>query len=194
MRAGALGNDKEIRMKLRNGAAAIAVLTVAAAGQARAQLGILDEMKIGLLDHDAPIGADHREPGIDANGEVLFVSPGFRAPIWAPRPDVGVNINSAGKNSYAYAGLTWTANFSPVCFGDLSVGGAIHDGPNAVATTQQDHKGLGTRLLFHESVELGYRFTAQWSLAAFIDHVSNAGLGGHNPGITNVGGRVGYKF
>jgi hypothetical protein len=174
--------------------AAIAVTAILAAGPAKAQLGILDEAKFGVTDHDAPIGADHRERGADINLEALFVSPGILAPIWAPRPDVGVNINSAGGNSYAYAGLTWTVNFTSVFFGDLSAGGAIHDGPDTVSIHTRDHKGLGTRLLFHESVELGYRITPIWSVAAFLDHVSNAGLGSQNPGITNVGARIGYKF
>jgi len=181
-------------MRSRDIAVAAAILAYAGAGAAKAQMGILDEVKLGVLDHDAPIGADHRERGADINAEALFVSPGFLAPVWAPRPDVGVNINSLGKTSYAYAGLTWAANFSPVCFADLSVGGAIHDGPDTVSINTRDHKGLGTRVLFHESVEVGYRFTPQWSFAVFLDHVSNAGLGSQNPGITNVGGRVGYKF
>jgi lipid A 3-O-deacylase len=171
-----------------------AVLACAAAGRAEAAMGILDEAKLGVLDHDVPIGGDSREPGPDVNGEVLFVSPSFLAPIWAPRPHVGITINSAGKNSYAYAGLTWTATFFDAFFADLGLGGAIHDGPDSSSVFTRDHKGLGTRVLFHESVELGYRFSHNWSVAAFLDHVSNANLGGHNPGITNLGARVGYAF
>jgi hypothetical protein len=181
-------------MSLREVAGAIAVAVILASSPAKAAMGILDEVKLGVTDHDAPIGADHRERGADVNLEALFVSPGFLAPIWAPRPDVGININSAGKTSYAYAGLTWAVDFTPVFFGDLSAGGAIHDGPDTVSIHTRDHKGLGTRVLFHESVELGYRLTPIWSVAAFLDHISNAGLGSQNPGVTNVGARVGYKF
>lgn len=169
-------------------------LAVMAAGPAKAQMGIFDEARLGILDHDAPIGADHKESGVDINGEVLFVSPAFLAPVWAPRPDVGVNINSAGGNSYAFAGLAWTANFTDKIFGDLGLGGAIHDGPDTTSIYTRDHKGLGTRVLFHESVELGYRLSRTWNAGVYLDHVSNADLGSQNPGITNIGLRLGYVF
>lgn len=105
-----------------------------------------------------------------------------------------LNVNSSGGNSYAYAGLTWEANFTDQFFGDLGLGGAVHDGPDLTALPVRSHKGLGTRFLFHESVALGYRVSASWNASAYLDHVSNAGLGPRNPGITNLGMRVGYKF
>lgn len=39
--------------------------------------GIVDEMKLGVLDHDVPTGGDHKECCVDANGEILFTSLGF---------------------------------------------------------------------------------------------------------------------
>jgi lipid A 3-O-deacylase len=170
-----------------------ATMALLAPSRAEAAMGILDEAKLGLLDHDISIGGEHREPGVDGNAELLFVSPSFLAPIFAPRPDIGVTINSAGKNSYAYAGLTWLARFGDA-FADLGLGGAIHDGPDQVSQFTTDHKGLGTRLLFHESAELGYRFSPTWTAAIFLDHVSNADASGHNPGLTNLGARIGYSF
>lgn len=166
---------------------------------AYAAAGPIDELKLGVLAHDVPIGGDHREPGADANVEVLFVSPSFLAPIFAPRPHLGVTVNSAGKNSYGYFGLTWTAMLTHAAgvpesglFAGLGLGGAVHTGPNN--STAADHKGLGTRLLFHESVEFGYRFTDGVGLSAFLDHISNADIGTHNPGLTNLGLRIGIKF
>lgn len=44
---------------------------------AQAGSGIIDEMKLGVLDHDVPIGGDHRECCFDVNGEELFAAPGF---------------------------------------------------------------------------------------------------------------------
>jgi lipid A 3-O-deacylase len=172
----------------------VVVLAFAAAGRAEAAMGILDEAKLGILDHDIAIGGDHTEPGADANAELLFVSPSLLAPLWAPRPHVGITINSVGKNSYAYAGLTWTARLTEAIFADLGLGGAVHDGPDSSSVFTRDHKGLGTRVLFHESAELGYRFSNSWSAAVFLDHISNADLGDHNPGLTNLGLRVGYAF
>ncbi len=108
-------------------------------------------------------------------------------------------INSDGKNSYAYAGPTWTGTFlrdlasqGDRVFAALGLGGAIHDGPDISFT--EDHKGLGTRLLFHKSAQLGYRIDARWSASIFLDHVSNADIGERNPGLTDLGLRAGYKF
>jgi len=42
---------------------------------AHAGIGIVDEMKLGVLDHDVPIGGDQKECCVDANGEMLFTSP-----------------------------------------------------------------------------------------------------------------------
>ncbi len=157
-----------------------------------AATGILDEAEFGLSAHDIALGDPRRESGVDANGELRFVSPTILAPILAPRPHVGVSINSAGGNSYVYGGLTWTANFTSSLFGNLGLGGAVHDGPNASSTL--DHKGLGTRVLFHEYLELGMHLSAPWSTSIFLDHISNADLGSHNPGVTNIGLRAGYAF
>jgi lipid A 3-O-deacylase len=179
-------------MRPRTFACLAGSIALVASLHARASQTILDEAKIGLLAHDVPIGVDHRESGIDINGELLFTSPGLLAAIFAPRPHIGVNVNSAGGNSYAYAGLTWLAPLGARFFTDLGLGGAVHDGPNVSHT--HDHKGLGTRLLFHESFEIGYRVTARTSVAAFIDHVSNADISAHNPGITNLGVRLGLSF
>lgn len=161
--------------------------------------GIIDEADIGLSAHDIPFGVDHKEGGVDANGEILFASPDILQAIFAPRPDVGVMINSDDKNSFAYFGLTWTVTMlrdvvatNDGIYGGLGLGGAVHDGPDV--STDPDHKGLGSRALFHESLELGYRAAQRWSLSVFLDHVSNADLAPHNPGLTDVGLRTGYKF
>lgn len=166
---------------------------------ALAHLGPVDELKIGVLGHDVPIGGEHHEPGVDANVEALFVSPDILRPILAPRPTLGLVLNSAGKTSYGYFGLTWEAMLTGTgqaadggIFAALGLGGAVHTGPDI--SSESDHKGLGTRALFHESVELGYRFARGISLSLFLDHVSNADLSSHNPGLTNLGLRTGFKF
>lgn len=174
----------------------IAVLALAVApwvpSAANAAAGPLDELKLGLIAHDLAIGAHREEGGVDFNGEMLFVSPDILSIIFAPRPHLGISVNSDGGNSYVYFGLTWTVSFLQSFFADLGLGGAVHSGPNYSSTP--DHKGLGTRALFHESVELGYRFTPTYSLALYLDHISNANTGTRNPGITNVGLRMGIAF
>jgi lipid A 3-O-deacylase len=168
------------------------LIVIGATGKSGAAAGPVDEVDIGILAHDVPIGDDHREEGADINGEVLFVSPALLAPIWSPRPHIGVTVNTIGKNSWAYAGLTWTVPIGEMFFGNLGLGGAIHDGPDS--SVARDHIGLGTRVLFHESVELGYRFMPAWNAGVYIEHVSNADLGSHNPGITDLGLRLGHSF
>jgi lipid A 3-O-deacylase len=175
----------------------LAVLAAACPGAARAQW--LDEAKLGLLAHDVAIGGDHRENGVDANLEALFASPALFRPIFAPRPHLGVVVNPRGGSSYAYTGLTWTGTLArsfigtgDAVFASLGLGGAIHSGPNV--SEERDRKSLGTRLLFHEYLEVGYRFTTPLSLALFLDHVSNANIGRHNAGVTNLGLRAGWAF
>ncbi len=160
-------------------------------GSAAAQDRWIDEGKLGVLDHDIAIGDPHNEPGVDVNGELLFASPGFLKAIGAPRPHLGGSVNSAGATSYGYFGLTWTGDFSDF-FVAGALGGAIHDGE--INRDQPHRKELGSRILFHEYVELGYRVTAVVSISLFLDHMSNADLARHNGGLTNLGLRAGYKF
>ena len=185
---------------------AVAALTVATMPDAAhaAALGIIDEAKIGIGDHDVPIGGDHKECCVDVNLEALFTSPQFLSVLWSPRPHLGVTINTrpGQATSYGYFGLTWEADFlhSSIIRNDsffvaLGLGGAVHDMADNTADTSTSHiKGLGGRILFHEEFEAGYRINATYSISAFLDHISDANLTTHNPGLTNLGVRFGYKF
>jgi lipid A 3-O-deacylase len=185
---------------------AVAALIVAAVPNAAhaAALGIIDEAKIGVLDHDIAIGGDHKECCVDINLEALFTSPDFLHVIWSPRPTLGVTINTrpGQATSYGYFGLTWEADFlhSSIIRNDgffvaLGLGGAVHDMADNTTDTSTSHiKGLGGRILFHEEFEGGYRINATYSISAFLDHISDANLTTHNPGLTNLGMRLGYKF
>jgi lipid A 3-O-deacylase len=184
---------------MRNTTLALLLAIIAAICPGAASAQWLDEAKLGVLAHDVAIGGDHRENGADVNLEALFPSPALFRPIFAPRPHVGLVANTRGGSSYAYGGLTWTGTFARSLvgsgdglFASLGLGGAIHSGPNV--SEERDRKSLGTRLLFHEYLELGYRFTTPLSLALFLDHVSNANIGRHNAGITNLGLRAGWAF
>jgi lipid A 3-O-deacylase len=159
---------------------------------AHAQIGWLDEAKLGVDAHDVALGGDHKEPGADINGELLFVSPPLLKVIGAPRPHLGAAVNTSGATSYAYFGLTWTASLFERAFVSGGLGGAVHDGQ--LTSTAQDRKQLGSRILFHEYAEAGYRITPVLSLSVFLDHMSNANLARRNAGITNVGLRTGFKF
>ena len=77
-------------------------------------------------------------------------------------------------------------------FGYFSEGGSVNDGK--ISTTNPARKSLGSHVLFKEGLDLGYQFNDVISLAAFVDHISNAGLANRNEGLTSAGMRVGYKF
>lgn len=174
-------------------------MLVGTARPARAADGIIDRLKLGVLDHDIGIGGHHKEPGADVNAEVQFTSPTFLKWIWAPRPHLGTDINTDGKTSQFYAGLTWTIlNFPGVfksddaIFLDGSLGGAVHDGH--LRGGGSNDKQLGSRVLFRESLEVGYQFVPHQSVSVFADHISDAGLTSQNQGISNLGVRYGYAF
>jgi lipid A 3-O-deacylase len=148
-------------------------------GSARAASGIIDEVKLGILDHDVAIGGDHKECCVDVNGEVLFVSPNLLHAIWAPRPHLGITGHIGTGNSYGYFGLSWTGDFFRGTF--------------RPADSFFAELGLGLRILFHEEIDLGYRFTPRSNVPFFFDHISDANLTTYNPGLSNMGVRLGYR-
>ena len=166
---------------------------------AAAQLNIVDEVKAGILAHDVGFLGHHLEKGPDVNLEMLFTPPDLLAVIGSPRPHIGADINTAGKTSDGYFGLTWGIMLIQSLFGagdgvfiNGSLGGAVHDG--YINSGAADRKLLGTRVLFRESAELGYQLMPGISMSALLDHISNANLGRHNMGITSAGARLGFKF
>lgn len=167
--------------------------TVLAAPPAAAQ--IVSEIKVGAAYHDPPVFGPRKErKGFDVNGEVLFTSPGFLGAIWAPRPHLGLQVNMAGETSQAYAGLTWQYDFASGPFVAGSLGFAIHDGE--LDTDRGDRKSLGGRVLFRESIELGYRFgeARRHAVSLMLSHVSNAGIYERNEGMDSIAARYGIRF
>ena len=184
----------------RIGLAALAAgWLLAAPVPAMAQVKIVDEVKIGALGHDLGFLGHHLEAGPDINVEMLFIPPDVLAIIGSPRPHIGADINTAGKTSDGYFGLTWGIMLIQSLFGagdgvfiNGSLGGAVHDG--YIDSGPLNRKLLGSRVLFRESAELGYQLTPGINVSALLDHISNANLGRHNMGITSAGARFGFKF
>lgn len=163
------------------------------AGPAASQ--IVSEVKIGAAFHDPPVfGARKEGRDFDLNGEVLFVSPDILRSLWAPRPHLGLQVNLAGETSQAYAGLTWQYDFQSGAFAAGSLGLAIHDGE--LDSDRRDRKSLGGRVLFRESIELGYRFGEErrHALSIMLSHVSNAGIYEQNEGMDTIAARYGIRF
>ena len=156
--------------------------------------GWLSEFRLGILAHNIGPIASAREDGAQINAELRFNPPPLFEYILSPRPHLGVSINTAGDTSFLYLGLTWTWNITDALFLDLSFGGTIHDGWLTSHEPEPDRRLMGSRLLFRESLELGYRFFDRHSLSLMLDHVSNAGLSHKNQGNDDVGLRYGYRF
>ena len=180
-------------------AVVLVVLPGLGAGPAPADPGWIDQVTLGVLAHDSHFLGNHVEPGADINVEVLFPSPVLLRVLGAPRPHLGLSLNTTDATDYAYVGLTWSGRpWHPLLalpeglFVAGSLGGGVHDGHRN--TVLPERKSLGSRLLFRESVEAGYQLTRQVSLSVMLDHLSNAGLAPHNPGLTNVGARIGITF
>lgn len=152
----------------------------------------LSEARVGIMAHDVGVFGVRKEDGIDGNVELLFQSPAFLEPLWAPRPHMGLSINTGGDTSQAYAGLSWS--WTPVerWFIEFSLGGSVHDGK--LSTFDRDRKELGSRVLFRESLSLGFHIDRKHSLMVTLDHISNANLAEYNEGLDTFGLRWGYRF
>ena len=154
--------------------------------------GKVSEIRLGILIHDVGPFSSSEESGTDVNLEFLFNSSKYLERIWAPRPHLGLTLNSNDDTNQAYFGLTWEFDVWPHLFLGLSLGGSFHDGQTK--TDRIDKKELGCKLLFRESLEVGYRFGNRHAITAYLDHLSNANLCDKNEGLENVGMRYGYRF
>ncbi len=155
---------------------------------------VFSELRLGILRHDHGFYSFRKESGTDVNIEALFRSPRWKPfeIIFSPRPHLGMSASVDRKTSQFYAGFTWEWRPAGAFFVDGSLGLALHDG--FLRPAEPDRAALGLRLLFRESLEVGCRFGAHHGVSVFLDHISNAGLGRDNDGITNLGGRYSYRF
>lgn len=185
-------------------------LGLASRAEALAGDGIVDEIKLGFLSADTGVGGTKIEHGLDINGEILFTAPQWFVtdsdPEWkkillAPRPDIGFTANTAGGTSFGYIGLVWTAPLFKDIFSEqdgvyfsFGAGGAINNSNLSGDNSDDNNKDMGSRVTFHLYTELGYDITQTWNVSVFYEHYSNAGLGSVNPGMNNLGMRLGYKF
>ena len=158
--------------------------------------GILSELRLGIMSHDVA----RREKGsVDLQAELLFNAFGDLAPdasvlqrFLTPRPHLGASLSTDNETSYGYAGLTWHFPvFDPV-FVEGSLGAAIHNGK--INNTSHNREPLGTRALFRETASLGVQLDDRASLMLSVEHMSNAGIGKWNHGLTSVGAHIGYMF
>jgi hypothetical protein len=166
---------------------------LAASGEAAAQAAPTSlEVRGGVLAHDVPDlwAGFSLESGIDINAEVLI---GRGLPVLGGtiRPALGASVNTEGDTSRAYIDARWEIEFERVFLG-LGLGAAIHDGE--LDASAPDRKALGSRVLFHIPIELGYRLDARNSISVYFEHVSNWDLADANEGLDAIGVRYGHRF
>ncbi len=181
--------------------ATVAASLMCGAGEARAQL--IDEVRVGLLDHDTGFIGSSKEDGVDLAIEAFSQPIEALDFIGSPRVVVGAIVNSENQTNQIYAGLTAQWMFADDVFhaddgfyveGLVAV--AYHDGKVDVRSTPEDAewKSHGSEFLFRTGFGVGYRFNETWSLTATFAHISNANLAQPNQGANDVGLRLGMRF
>lgn len=185
-----------------------AATTFTALAPANAQEAIIDELRFGgtwaqpdWLDNNHTEGD---QAGI--NVEVLFKpvnidflnlfddpGQGFVSELINPRFHLGAmgNLDEDGT-SYAYAGLTWHFAVTNSFFVEAGFGGALNNGSDVPTATRA---GIGSNLLFRESIGLGFNVTENMTIIAQYEHLSHRDLAGSaNRGLNNISMKVGFKF
>lgn len=177
--------------------ACLAIVLVST-GLAQAQFNILPEIRGGFyargVDDGASLFAGDRIS--DANVELLFNAPDLNK--WAPlgefRPHVGATLNLQGKDSYGYAGLSWTfqAPILPV-FVEASAGGVIHSTLWS-APEHDTSRAFGCAVGLRAAATAGINLPLGASLMATLEHLPDFGTCGTDRANTNLGVRVGFRF
>jgi lipid A 3-O-deacylase len=183
-------------MKIRLSSAAMIAALLSCVGIAApaAAEGFIHELKIGVLSHDVPDlwSRFRRETeSVDINLEAQL-SPSMQLFFGTLRPAIGGNINTDGQTSNAYIDARWTYEATSGIFLGVGLGATLHDGNTG--KTDPDRKALGSSLLFHIPLEVGYRLDVHNSISAYFDHMSNGYTQRYNEGMDRLGIRYGYRF
>ena len=146
----------------------------------------------GLYVHDVdtPITASGVEGGADIQLGWRGGNIG-RTPL---QPYIFGALNTAGKTSYAAAGLS--AKFGKRIYVRPGLGIAIHNGSASNVNDPTNHRiEFGSRVLFEPELGIGAQLNDRLSLEASWVHMSHAQLfGRQNPGIDNFGVRLNLKL
>jgi len=182
--------------KISRSLAIIGISFLTAMGPASAEeesTGIVHEIKGGVLAHDVDNlwSSFSRESGVDLNAEAIFTP---SVTFWGGtlRPALGASINTSGDTSKVYLDARWEYEAENNLFFVLGVGAAVHNGEKKLVSN--DKKALGSRLLLHFPIELGYRFDEHHGLSIYFDHISNGYTQDENEGLDTLGLRYGYRF
>ncbi|MEQ9505037.1 MAG: acyloxyacyl hydrolase [Hyphomonas sp.] len=183
-------------------------LSLAALPALAAQAGPVDEIRVGVTQHNiCVLDCDNanKEDGPNISGEIVFKSPDLLDIIWSPRPYVMGSVNTAGDTSFGGAGLHWNWNFASGWSLEPGVGYVIHDGELDFPFPQGDPRNdpisarkvyFGSRDLFRTSLSLNRDLSEKWGAQVMYEHLSHGQIlgSGRNQGIDNIGVRLIYRF
>ncbi len=156
--------------------------------------GLIRELRFGVLAHDVPdlwSGFRVEDAEIAINGEAVL-EPSIPFLGGSIRPAIGGSIAAGDGTSSAYIDARWEIENAAGLFFGIGIGAAIHDGQTDLI--ELDDKALGSRVLFHIPVEIGYRLDEHNALSVYFEHMSNAGTADFNEGLDRLGVRYGYRF
>ena len=160
----------------------------------------ISEFLVGFWRHD-PEQNNNESDTLDLNAEIIFRKLRFfelENPIadflLSPRPLIGGSVNNKNKTHTAYAALNWRYIFGNNVFIAGSFGFTYHTGNLHRQDDERREVTLGSRILFRESIAMGYRIKGRHSVSFYAAHMSNGGLDDDNDGMHFVGIRYGYSL
>ena len=146
----------------------------------------------GLYVHDVdtPLSIGGVEGGMD----VQLGWRGGRIGRTPLQPYMFGALNTAGKTSYAAAGLS--AKFGDRIFVRPGLGVAVHNGSAKNFDDPSNNKTeFGSRVLFEPELAIGARISSRATVEASWVHLSHAQIFGHqNPGMDNFGVRLSFAL
>jgi len=157
---------------------------------------MFQELRVGAFAHNP----DHDENApVDVSFETLSSNlpfANFSNPYvnWflSPRIGLGAMINTGGKTSYAFGTFNWRIPIWKMLFFEGELGGAVNNSPDWHGPGRID---MGCAVTFREAGGFGLQLTPNWDVIATVAHASHASFcTSKNPGDTDFGVMVGYKF
>jgi len=176
------------------------------ANTANAGERILDEIRFGggisdIVFQGQASYYEYDRPSL--NAELLFSPLNFDyrdrpGSLLTPRIHIGGTLGLENNGiSSLYSGLTWRFPIVSSIFVEASLGAAIHNGKltGTVIAPGLARRGMGSRILFRESIALGASLTENLNVIVELSHISHAGLaGGDNVGQTSAMIKFGWKL
>jgi lipid A 3-O-deacylase len=155
---------------------------------------LINEIRVGIMEHDVATRANKHEGGQDLNGEFFFRSPDLKLlrMVGSPRPSLGISINSNEDTSQLYTGLNWDLIFFERSFLSIGLGGSVHNGE--LQSTDPDRQRLGSRALFRAAIAAGFNINSKLNVSAIFDHVSNGRTAYPNNGLEKFGIQFGFSY